>query len=189
MDGAPCSPRQVSAGVPATIDSIICQALFQRHGRNGAAITTPIEFADALSRVAPRALPTPSPFDSTARMSRNADIAGTVRYGSQQGPSRTASPGRGHPGPAERRSPAYRAGDGRRRHSGTAKALISVVVVLVLAAVAAVAWSIGHTKHGGAAHASGSHSASAGHSTPAAVVLKPLRSERGGQQPRRGSRH
>ena len=174
MDGAPCSPRQVSAGVPATIDSIICQALFQRHGRNGAAITTPIEFADALSRVAPRALPTPSPFDGTARMSRSADISGTVRYGSQQGPSRTDSSGRGHPGPTERRSAAYGGGDGRRHRSGTARALISVVVVLVLAAAAAVAWSIGHTRNGGAAHAAGSHGTAAGHSTSATVVLKPL---------------
>ena len=173
VDGIPCSPRQVSAGVPASIDSIICQALYQRHGRNGAAITTPIEFADALSRVAPRALPAPPPYDSTARLSRSADRAGTARYGSQQGPSRADSPGRGHPGQAERRPPAYRAGDGSQRHSGTAKALVSVVVVLVLAAVAAVAWSIGHTKHGGAAHASGSHSASAGHSASAAVVLTP----------------
>lgn len=173
MDGAPCSPRQVSAGVPATIDSIICQALFQRHGRNGGAITTPIEFADALSRVAPRALPTPSPYDGTARMSRSADTSRTARYGSQQRPSRTDSSSRGHPGPAERRPAAYPAGGGRRHRSGTARALISVVVVLVLAAVAALAWSIGHTKNG-AAHAAGSHSPSASHSASAAAVLKPI---------------
>ena len=97
LDGAPCSPRQVSAGVPASIDSIICQALFQRHGRNGSVITTPIEFADALTRVAPRALPAPPPYDGTARMGRGPEAARTARYGSQQ----AQRPG-SHPGGAAR---------------------------------------------------------------------------------------
>jgi len=171
VDGAPCSPRQVSAGVPASIDSIICQALFQRHGRNGSVITTPIEFADALTRVAPRALPTPSPYGDTARMSRGPETVRTARYGSQQAP-RPEAPGRGRQGPPERRPAAYRGGADRQPRSGAAKALISLVLVLVLAAVAAVAWSILHTKHGTAAQAAGSHSKSPS-PVPAATVLKP----------------
>jgi len=172
LDGAPCSPRQVSAGVPASIDSIICQALFQRHGRNGPVITTPMEFADALTRVAPRALPAPPPYDDTARAVRTPEAARTARYGSQQAP-RPQSPGRGRPGPPDRRAAAYRGGAGRRS-SGTAKALISVVVVLVLAAVTAVAWSVFHTKHGAPTRATGGHSSSASPSTAATVVLKPV---------------
>ena len=172
VDGAPCGPRQVSAGVPASIDSIICQALFQRHGRNGSVITTPIEFADALTRVAPRALPTPSPYHDMARMSRGSEAARTARYGSQQ-PPRPEAPGWGRQGPPEWRAP--RGGAGRRPpRSGAAKTLISLVLVLVLAAVAAVAWSVFHTKHGTTARgASGGHSPSA---SPAAAttILQPV---------------
>ena len=172
VDGAPCGPRQVSAGVPASIDSIICQALFQRHGRNGSVITTPIEFADALTRVAPRALPTPSPYDDMARMSRGSEAARTARYGSQQ-PPRPEAPGRVRQGPPEWRAPRGGAG-GRPARRGAAKTLISLVLVLVLAAVAAVAWSVFHTKHGTTARgASGGHSASA---SPAAAttILQPV---------------
>ena len=171
VDGAPCTPRQVSAGVPASIDSIICQALFQRPGRSGAVITTPIEFADALSRMAPPALPAPLPYEQTARVSRGAETTGTKRHSTQQAPPGFGQSGRGQR-PAERRAAGYRPDAPRR--SGAAKALISVVVVLVLAAAGAVAWTIGHTKHGSAAHAISSHGASAGPSTAATEVLKPV---------------
>jgi len=40
-DGMPRTPRQVSAAVPATIDALTCQALFQRPSRHGPALTTP----------------------------------------------------------------------------------------------------------------------------------------------------
>jgi hypothetical protein len=172
VDGAPCSPRQVSAGVPASIDSIICQALFQRHGRNGSAITTPIEFADALIRVAPRALPTPSPYENTARTGRGSETARTARYGNQEAP-RPEAPGRQRQGPPERR-PASRGGAGRRPRSGAAKALISLVVVLVLAAVTAVAWSVLHTKKGTPTRAAGGHSQSASPPAPATTILTPV---------------
>jgi len=171
VDGAPCSPRQVSAGVPAAIDSIICQGMFQRHGRNGTAITTPIGFADALAEVALPAQPIPPPYDDTARIGRSLETGPARRYGGQQAPA-TDPAKRGRPGPPARRKTGY--GGGQRRTSGTAKALISVVIVLVLAAVGAVAWSVGHTKHGGSTHAGGGPSRSAGPSTAAAAVLKPM---------------
>jgi len=174
VDGAPCSPRQVSAGVPASIDSIICQALFQRHGRNGSVITTPIEFADALTRVAPRALPTPSPYEDTARMNRGSETARTARYGSQQAP-RPEVAGRPRPGAPERRPAAYRGAPGRPPRSGAAKALISLVLVLVLAAIAAVAWSVFHTEHGTTTRgAPGGHSPSATPTAPVTTILKPV---------------
>src|SRR5207248_2259601 len=45
VDGHPRSPRQVRAGVPAAIDEVVCQALFQRAPAGGQPITTPASFA------------------------------------------------------------------------------------------------------------------------------------------------
>ncbi len=61
-DGVPCTPRQVSAAVPATIDALTCQALFQRPSRHGPALSTPAMLADALANAAPPdPLPEPAP--------------------------------------------------------------------------------------------------------------------------------
>ena len=49
----PCTPRQVSAAVPADIDALTCQALFQRPSRHGPALSTPAMLAEALANVAP----------------------------------------------------------------------------------------------------------------------------------------
>jgi hypothetical protein len=51
VDGHPRSPRQVRAGVPAAIDEITCQALFQRAPAGGQPITTPAMLAAAMARV------------------------------------------------------------------------------------------------------------------------------------------
>ena len=58
-DGRPRSPRQVCAGVPASIDEVTCQALFQRERRNGPPLTTPALLADALAEVIPAPLAPP----------------------------------------------------------------------------------------------------------------------------------
>jgi len=58
------------------------------------------------------------------------------------------------------------------RTSGTAKALISVVIVLVLARLAG-GWSVGHTKHGGAPRRRWPEQVG-GPSTAPATVLKPI---------------
>ena len=52
-DGLPCTPRQVRAGVPAAVDEITCQALFQSSRGGGPPVTTPALLADALSRGIP----------------------------------------------------------------------------------------------------------------------------------------
>src|ERR1700722_6646155 len=52
-DGQPCSPRQVRAGVPAAIDAVACEALFQRPRRARPPITIPALLAQALTEVAP----------------------------------------------------------------------------------------------------------------------------------------
>ena len=60
-DGVPCTPRQVSAAVPANIDALTCQALFQRPSRHGPALSTPAMLAEALAGVAsPDPLPAPA---------------------------------------------------------------------------------------------------------------------------------
>src|SRR5581483_943215 len=49
----PCTPRQVSADIPAGIDDVACRALFQQANRHGPPLTTATEFADALAEAAP----------------------------------------------------------------------------------------------------------------------------------------
>lgn len=54
LDGRPLAPRQVLAGVPAALDDITCQAVFQQDRRGGGvALTTPAMLADALAEVMP----------------------------------------------------------------------------------------------------------------------------------------
>ena len=68
-DGRPRAPRQVCAGVPAAIDDVTCQALFQQERRRGPPLTTPALFAEALFEVipAPLAPPPAAPAPPTAR--------------------------------------------------------------------------------------------------------------------------
>lgn len=67
-DGMPCTPRQVSAAVPANIDALTCQALFQRPSRHGPALSTPAMLADALAgMVPPLLLPVPAAPAGVAR--------------------------------------------------------------------------------------------------------------------------
>ena len=70
-----CTPRQVSAGVPAGVDDVTCRALFQQPNRHGPALSTAASFADALASAAP---PLPLPFATGVR------------------PARAAPPGHGH---------------------------------------------------------------------------------------------
>ncbi|HEY0716216.1 MAG TPA: protein kinase family protein [Streptosporangiaceae bacterium] len=180
-DGSVCSPRQVSAGVPASIDSIICQAMFQRPGRNGQLIRTPLDFADALAEVAAPAVPTPVPYEELEHNHRMAEASQTARYGSPPAGATQAVPwGATGPGHDRRGGRGGRGGHGgRRRSSGAARALIAVVVLVVLVAAAAVAWSLihaashnGNTKTGGGA--ASRHSSSARPSATAGAVLKPV---------------
>ena len=52
------TPRQVRAGVPGTLDTVVCRALFPG-ARRGDPITTPAQMADALSTI-PRHIPLPA---------------------------------------------------------------------------------------------------------------------------------
>ncbi len=167
-DGSPCTPRQVSAGVPAGIDDVTCRALFQRPNRHGPALSTAAMFADALTSAAPP-MPMPLPVSPA---STAPGLTGTRGYGYQpDGSTNPYLP----PGtvPRARTRSAGGGREPRRERSAAARAVIGVVIVLVLAAVGVAAWSVSRSGNRSAAltptrpHASASAAAVSG-------LLKPV---------------
>jgi serine/threonine protein kinase len=162
-DGVPCTPRQVSAAVPANIDALTCQALFQRPSRHGPALSTAAMLAEALAHVAPPD-PPPAPAPATTAFRAPAD-----RGHRPNGPT-NPFPATG-PVPRPRTSAPYRrrpAGD----RSSTRAVIISAVVVIVLIAAGVVGWTLDH--RGGpqtAAPPTNSPSSSSPPSAAASVVL------------------
>jgi serine/threonine protein kinase len=131
-DGAPCTPRQVSAGVPAGIDDVTCRALFQRSSRHGPALSTATAFAEALNSAAPPLpFPVPAPATSDDYPARQQGT-GTNPYLKADADPRNWSTG-------DNRGPA----GGR---SGL-RATISVAIVVVLVAIGVVAWSVSRSMH------------------------------------------
>jgi hypothetical protein len=161
-DGTPCTPRQVSAAVPANIDALTCQALFQRPSRHGPALSTPAMFADALASVAPPD-PLPAPAAPTAPIGIPA-----ARPPEPASPYRPADPPPWTvPGGSSRRPPG-------QRFSAIAAAL-SAVIVLVLAAAVVTGLALAHRgQHASAAPPTHSPSTSPASSVAAPVVLKPV---------------
>lgn len=125
------TPRQVRAGVPAQLDSVVCRTLFPGT-RRGEAITTPAELADALADV-PRSVPLPIP----------------TRYDRPSSPAPTATSVR-DPGPPSVVPPATRNGTppgGGHRPRGTTMLIIGVVVALVLVAAGLITWGVRKNLH------------------------------------------
>jgi hypothetical protein len=168
-DGLPCTPRQVSAGVPAGIDAVTCQALFQRPSRHGPALSTATAFGDALASVAP-----PVPFPLPPVPSASTSAARTQAIGRDHRDGSTNSYPR-----ASDTDPRDRTGSGGRRPPGerstAVRAVVGAVVVLVLAAIGLVAWSLSHgTNHAAGPPPASPHSTSpAATSAGAAALLKP----------------
>jgi serine/threonine protein kinase len=177
--GALCTPRQVSADIPAGIDDVTCRTLFQRANRHGPALSTATEFADALVEAAPpvplMVTPAPTPVsptlasgyppDGTANLYPAPETAPRPRTGG--GRPGGALPGGGRPGRGRKRP---------SEHSAAARAMVSVVIVLVLAAVGVAAWSVSRSLHHSPAPApsQSSSSSSPSSSSAAAVALKPV---------------
>jgi hypothetical protein len=162
-----CTPRQVSAGVPAGVDDVTCRALFQRPNRHGPALSTAAMFADALASAAP---PMPLPFSTGAAPATRADRAG---YGSQRGGPPGPYPPQALPPVGQRPRP----GGGRKPPGGRSaavRAVIAAVVVLVLAAVGVAAWSISRNLNHSPTPTptGGTHSPS--QSAAAAIPLQPV---------------
>jgi serine/threonine protein kinase len=163
-DGLPCTPRQVSAAVPANIDAVTCQALFQRPSRHGPALSTPAMFADALASVAP---PDPLPAPAAATATLRAPGGRDYQPAGPAGPYEAADPMlRTRAGAAYRRSPSER--------SSVAAATVSAVIVLILAAAGVVGWSISHRPQHASAAPPAQSPSSSGPSVAASAVLKPV---------------
>ena len=163
-DGRPRSPRQVRAGVPAAVDDITCEVLFQ-NGQHGQALTTPAVLADALARVIPAPVaPLPAPPGPPGRhpgpgwddMPSGPDT-GHPYYHEDPGPS--GPPGRGG-------RPAPRGPAGRPRAAGPVIAIAAVVIVVV---AGAAVWLLGHR---GAAANGGTGQPTHAATSPAASGVK-----------------
>jgi len=170
-DGEPCTPRQVSADVPAAIDEVTCQALFQRPSRHGPALSTPAMLAEALATVASPD-PLPGPAESTVALRPPADRG--YQPNEPTGPYLTAGSGpptrvRGaipHSRAPYRRDPSDR--------SSTRAAFLSTVIVLVLIAAGVVGWTLSHRgDHATATPPTHSASAPTTPSAAASVILTP----------------
>jgi hypothetical protein len=157
VDGHPCSPRQVRAGVPAGIDDVARRVL--SGGGAGSAVTTPAALATALNRVIPApAAPPP--------------VARHGGYATGTGPA-TAAPGmpyRQHGAGPPRRAPRNR-DVMPGRGPGHGRMLAAIAGVLVLVAIGTAVWVLGHHGSGPPQGLGPSHHPSAS-STPA-VVLRP----------------
>jgi hypothetical protein len=153
-DGDPCTPRQVAAGVPANLDSVTCRALFQQENRQGPALSTTADFADALTSVTPPP-PPPSPLSGYQNDFQNFQDS-TNPY-----PEMQATEG------YRRRHPA-------NERSAAARAVVSAAIVLVLVAVAVAAWAISRSLHHTPAAQSSHQHTSTGPSADAAVQLNPV---------------
>ena len=164
-DGAPLTPRQVSAAVPANIDALTCQALFQRPSRHGPALSTPAMLAEALANVAP---PDPLPMPAAATASLRAPADHGYRPNGPTNPFPAADPAtRSRSGAPYRRPPPDR--------SSTRAVIVSVVVVIVLVAAGVVGWVLNHqSSPGSASPPTNSPSSSSASSAAASVVLTPV---------------
>ena len=146
-EGLPRSPRQVRAGVPAAIDAVVCEALFQRPRRDRPPVTTPALLAQALAEVAPpgNGQPGPPPVDGFAVSPRLGDSgrdAFAWGTGAQAQPGSRQRNGR-PPAPGQR--------------AVTTGAVLGIAIVLVLAAIGIGGWVLSHRSSG--------HKPSGGHST------------------------
>jgi hypothetical protein len=181
-DGVACTPRQVTADVSPAVDGVVSRALLQRAGRHGPPIESPAAFADALASVAPPVpLPDPAPampggtLDQRYDRTRQDGYDGYADYPpNPNDPGTWALPDRGRGGGGG----SYQRGYQAKERSAASRAVTSVVIVLVLAAVAATAWVISTSLH----KSTGSNNAATktprtSVSSPAATgstVLKPV---------------
>jgi len=154
VDGHPCSPRQVRAGVPAGIDDVACRVLYQRPSGGSPTVTTPAMLATALNRVIP-APAAPPPVN---------------RHGGYTAPAGPAT-GPGYPPYQRWGGPPRRARDhvGGGSRPGAARFAAVIVAVLVIAALAGGAWLLSQHSTGTPGATKPTHRASPS-STPSRVL-------------------
>ncbi len=165
-DGVACTPRQVTAAVPANIDALTCQALFQRPSRHGPALSTPAMLADALANVASPD-PLPAPPEATAQLR----AAGGTGY-RPSGPT--------NPFPAADAATRTRADLPRRRllacRSSARAVLLSALIVIVLVAAGIVGFALdrGNGSSSSSTPPTRGSSSSSAPAAAASVVLTPV---------------
>jgi len=150
--------------VPANIDALTCQALYQRPSRQGPALSTPAMLAEALASVArPDPLPPAAPTTPTPADRGYQPNGPTSPYPTDDDP--------------EWRPPGSRALYRRPAadRSSARAAIISAVTVVVLLAAGVVGWTLNHrgSPATSAAPTNGASSSSAPSAT-ASVVLTPV---------------
>jgi hypothetical protein len=156
IDGRPCSPRQVRAGVPAAIDDITCRVLFGP-ADGGSPITAPAMLAAALARVIP-APAAPPPVRWHGGYHSAGGVGPATVPGSRRPDSGSRHAARG-PGATRARPPA-------------ARLMAACVGILALAAVGAGAWMLSH--HGARSPAGLKPSHHPSSAATAAMVLHPV---------------
>jgi hypothetical protein len=155
IDGRPCSPRQVRAGVPNGIDDVACRVLFQRTADGSPSVATPAMLATALNQVIPApAVPPAAP--------------GLGGYASGTGAA-VLAPGSPYPNYARPRRAARGRDAAPGRRSGSGRMLAAIAGIVVLGALGAGVWVLSHHASKAAPPARPTHSASQS-ATPAAVL-------------------
>jgi hypothetical protein len=181
-DGVACTPRQVTADVSPAIDGVVCRALFQRGGRQGPPIMSPGEFADSLAGVAPP-VPLPEPAPMVPLGTLEAPFPGHDGYGgyppNPDDPASWALPDRrrGDTAPYQHPYPGRVPPRGAREpRGGISRAAITVVVVLVVAALVGTALAIATNlgKSGGNQANSGTKHQKTSIAPVGSSVLKPV---------------
>ncbi|GGS73710.1 serine/threonine protein kinase [Planobispora rosea] len=137
-DGRYCTPRQVTAGVPNYLDTVTCRVILPESRRGLAPLTTPAAVAEALESV-PRPVPMPIPTavpqpSVTASRSEGLDTVAPQHRQTHQ--AHQASPPQQY-APRPYAAPAS-SGSGM-----LGKVAMTVVVLLVMAAVGLGAWTLG----------------------------------------------
>jgi serine/threonine protein kinase len=134
VDGHPCSPRQVRAGVPSALDVITCRALQLRDRRPEPPITTPAGLAAALVTAAPP-LPPPAPAAPAGMRP-----AAPPQRGREYWPSGGPPPAEGEPFRSD--------GPGRSRSSPLRVAGVAVLAVVIVAGIVAASLHLGRKPEG-----------------------------------------
>lgn len=137
-EGHPRSPRQVRAGVPTAIDSVACEALFQRPRRDRPPVTTPALLAQALTEVSPApgrpGAPSVDDF-GTGRPQPADDRDDPFSWPSGNGAGRPGQHGRGQAAPGQR--------------AVATSAVVGIIAILVLVGIGVGGWMLSH-QHSGA---------------------------------------
>ncbi|MDF5756152.1 serine/threonine protein kinase [Spongiactinospora sp. TRM90649] len=148
QDGHACTPRQVTAGIPGYLDAVTVRAALPSALRGQAPLASPAEVADALAGVPrpapvpiatlPPSVPVPAEQDVRFEMSRPAAEP------MQRQPTQHTTPAHQQYPAARGQYPPARGGGGTLN-----RAVMTIVVLVVMAAVGIGAWTLGRNIAGG----------------------------------------